>query len=751
MLGLLAVIVICFLTGLAGIPLAFAILKGTGLGRFEKAIVGLLLGMVLPASLGFFEFLFVGIKFNAALAIVNYLVFAAVGFALLWKQKQFNELKQFVDRARTRRDFIKIARANWTAIVLLIIILSGFWVRFGSWSTNFFEFDPYYYIYSTQFLVVDGAIPEKSFDTYSPLFLTHRYHPLVSYMAGGWYVVYQAIALPAYSKDVLILAQQIYPAIVGALLAFFAFLFVRERYGSLAGVVSGLFFAFSPQLVKKFAAGVAELQPMAVFMALVVFAFLAIALQRKNMRLNLLVGLLSFLLVLSGQQYVWPVMVLAGYIGLQALFDFLNGSLDRNEIILFGLATAGIAISSLFYALYRGSEYPFAALVLVAAFVLAAFLFGFSKLKIQLEEKMKKIAGVAVVILVLAVILFATPLGQTAIGVVNTFLGYAGAFVPLSNTIAEENPASEAFFAASYGVLPPYLLLGGVSALICATAVLSLFLNGRKKLAALVATLTVIVVFFNSLLDGVITAIFGGVTEGAYTNLIKFITTSDVFLYLVVAIIALFVMQLFDSKDKRLLLLYALVVLPVAYIGLNKMKYNLHLAFVLALAVGIVLGELAVILRELNDRFKFMSDSSVRWTAIGLILLIGGGLAVAQITGIPDKTPGVADSVKELNYSKISDDWLLAMSWLSNNTNNKNPATIEACKQKFGWECNVMSWWDYGHWTLLFGDTNTVLNPLNVYSDFDQEVAHGFVDGNTQDFIASMKAHHATHVLVDAE
>ncbi|MEW5955541.1 MAG: STT3 domain-containing protein [Candidatus Micrarchaeota archaeon] len=765
MLGLLAVIVICLLTGLAGIPLAFALLKGTGLGRFEKAVVGVVLGMTLPATLGFLEFLTVGIKFSAALAVVNYLIFAAAGFALLWKQRQFPELRHFASRAAAQHDWLKLARANWAPIILFVVIIAGFWVRAGSWSTNFFEFDPYYYTYTTQYLVTGGEVPAKSFDTYYPSFLSHRYHPLVSYMAGGWYLVYQAVALPSYSKDVLILAQQLYPALLGALLAFFAFLFVRERYGSPAGLVAGLFIAFSPQLIKKFAAGVAELQPMGVFMALVVFAFVAIALQRKSMRLNLFAGLLSFLLVLSGQQYVWPVIVLAAYIALQALFDFLNDSLDLHEMALFGSVTVGTLAGVLAYTWYRGESFPFAAASILLAGVVAAFLYGVKSAKLPLEGKTKKAAGVALLLVVGLGVLFGTSFGQSVLSVINSFAGFGGTVNPLGNTVAEENPANEAFFAASYGVLPPYFLLGGFTVLVCATAVLSLFVNGRKKLAALVAALTVIVVFFNSLLDGAIKAVFGGVTEGAYANLIKFITTSDVFLYLAVVVVALFVTQLFDSKDKRLLLLYGLVILPVAYIGLQKMKYNLHLGFVLALAIAIVLGELALILRELNERFKFASASSIKWTAVGIILLVGGGMVVFQIVGNPPsipglcdpsimssiKFPGVCSSMIELNYSHISGDWLLAMSWLSNNTSNKNPSTVSACEQKFGWQCNVMSWWDYGHWTMFLGDTNSVLNPLNSYPNYDQEVAHGFVDGKTQDFIASMKAHHATHVLVDAQ
>ena len=752
MLGILAVIVICILTCIAGIPLAFAALKGTGLSRFVKTFIGLLFGMTLPAILGFLEFFILGVSFSAGLAVLNYLVLAAVGFGILWKQKQFADFKHFVSSARQQRDYVKLMRSNWTAIVLVIVILASFWVRIVSWNTNFFEFDPYYYTYTTQFLVQDGSIPAKSVDTYYPSSLTHRYQPLVSYMVGGWYDLYQSVALSSYSKDVLILAQQIYPAIVGALLALFAFLLVRERYGNLAGLISGLFFAFSPQLIKKFAAGVAELQPMGVFMALVVFALVAIALNRKSMRLNLLTGVASFILVLSGQQYVWPVLVLALYIGLQALFDYLNGSLDLHEISLFVCIGAGVLLSALFYTLYRSESFSFVSIALILAVAFAAALFLSEKINLAaLQGAKRKIVTLAVIFALFAVVVVVTPVGGQIVSVLNSLFGLAGSTGPLNNTIAEQNPSSDAFFASSFGVLPPYILLAGVTAVFCATAALSLFLKGRKKLAALVVVLAVIVILFNSILDGLISSIFGAAAGSPYENLVKFVTTSDVFLYTILTIFALFLMQLFDSKEKRLLLLYALVILPVAYIGLNRVKYNLHLAFVLALAIAVVLGELIIIVRELNERFKFASASSMKWSAVGLIILIGGGLAVAQITGIPDKSPGVSDSIKELNASKISDDWLLAMSWLSNNTNNKNPATVSACEQKFGWECSVMSWWDYGHWTLFLGDTNSVLSPLNLYSDYDQEVAHGFVDGNTQDFIASMKVHHATHVLVDAQ
>lgn len=748
---IIATLVLALLVLVPGILLSFALLKKTDFGRFEKVAIGIILGLFVGPTLAFLEFVLLGIKLNVALAFVNYLIVLVVALALLWRQGQVAGLFAAPKHAVRKREWKSWLKHHWAQIVLLAIMLSGFWVRIGSWNTTFFEFDPYYYTFMGEQIVRFGATPLVGEFAYYPGFEHEmRLHPLIAYTSASEYNVYSSMALSSFSKDALLLIQQFYPALLGALLALFAFLLVKEYYGNGAGLVSAAFFAFSPQLVKKFAAGVAELQPAGVFFAVALFALFAFAYTRKNKRNYLVLGLFSFWTVISAQQYIWPIVVLSAFIVIQSFLDYLNKSLDLHKVSLNAALAIPATVAFVLLQAYRGLplDLSFAFQLLLGGFVLSAVLFASEKIKLPIEEKKRRPVIVGIIVLAIIAILLITPIGSTLFGMLNSLTGFAGRSSPLGNTIAEENAMSESFFAGSFGVLNPPIFLAAAALLIAFYAASRVFIKGHKKVAIALAVIAVVFVVFNGAFDGLISGLSGGASA---SNLLHFITSSDVFIYLLVVLLSVIVLQLLDHEKTQLLLLYALIIFPVAYIGLNKMKYTLHLAIALALVIGIILGEANRIIKLFSEHYKLMSESNIKWTAVGLMLIIGGGLAVAQITGVPQKTPGVVDSVNELAASKISGDWLLAMSWLRNNTNMYDPAIQAQCNAKFGWDCSVISWWDYGHWTNFLGETKSVLTPNNERADYDQEVAHGFVDGKTGDFIASMKVHHATHVLVDAQ
>lgn len=749
---IIASLVLVLLVAVPGILLSFALLKRTDFGRFEKVGIGIVLGLFVAPTLAFLEFVLIGLKLNVGLAFANYLIVLIVALALLWRQGQIAGLLAAPKHAVRKRESKAWLKGHWAHIILLAVILSGFYVRIGSWNTSFFEFDPYYYTFMSEQIVRFGATPLVGEFAYYPGFEHEmRLSPLIAYTSASEYNVFSSLALSSFSKDALLLIQQFYPALLGALLALFAFILVKEYYGQAAGLVSAAFFAFSPQLIKKLAAGVAELQPAGVFFAVALFALFAFAYTRKSKRSYLLLGVFSFWSILSGQQYIWPVVVLSAFIIIQSFLDYWNKSLDLHKVLLNASLAIPAVVAFVLLQIYGNLplSLSFGFQLLLAGLVLSAVLWASDKVKLPISENKRRPAIVGVIVLIVLTVLLVTPIGSTLFATFNSLTGFAGRSSPLGNTIAEENPMSPEFFAGSFGVLNPPIFLAATALILAFYAAARVFVKGHKKWALALAVIAIVFVLFNGAFDGLLSSIVG--SSAASSNLLKFITSSDVFIYLIVVLISVIVLQLLDREHTQLLLLYALIIFPVAYIGLNKMKYNLHLAIALALVVGVLLGEVMRIIRLLSEKYKLMSESSLNWTAIGLMLVIGGGLAVAQITGIPGKTPGVSDSVNELAASKISNDWLLAMSWLRNNTNMYSPSIQAQCDAKFGWDCSVISWWDYGHWTNFLGESKSVLTPNNERADYDQEVAHGFVDGNTQDFIASMKAHHATHVLVDAQ
>lgn len=179
------------------------------------------------------------------------------------------------------------------------------------------------------------------------------------------------------------------------------------------------------------------------------------------------------------------------------------------------------------------------------------------------------------------------------------------------------------------------------------------------------------------------------------------------------------------------------------------MKFILHLGFALAVGAGVLIGELIARRQFIHNYFKLGEsiETPGKWLtgfAIVLVLIFGS----VQVFGFSGKAPGAVNSVINLGNSQISQDWLDAMSWLKNNTSYNNPVLVNNCKVKFGHDCRVISWWDYGHWTAFLGETKTVLDPGNQFEFLDQQVAYGFVDNQTA-FRKIMGYHNASHVLVD--
>jgi asparagine N-glycosylation enzyme membrane subunit Stt3 len=681
-LEFLVIFGVAALFSISGVLLAFGLLRGIRFDGTEKTIVGILLGLLANPLLSYLEFAFFSAKLDSKLILANVLLVSFFGLALLHKQGQLGAFKKTLKKLKERFgafDARAWAKANPASVLLIVVLLASFYPRVAaSWTTDFFEFDPYYYTFITEYLVKDGSIPLQTMDSYYPEMRALHQYPIMHYMTGSWYLLYRDFLGLPYEKDALILTAQLYPALISMLLAFLIFLFVKETYGKWAGLVAAALFALTPQLIQKFAAGVAEFQPFGLFAALLLFAFFAIAVNRKSIRLGFLAGLAAFVNILGSAQYTWSMTVLGAYVILQLVLDFLSGDLDKRSSAIHFLTAAGTLIGSWFLLDYQGSS--IASLVtsnplgLITSLSDSALLAVFALVSagvVNLVSREKwmpakfadraKVLGVLLV-LVLAFAAF-TPLGQR---ITNHVLGSAQfAFVQgaLQFTIAEENPTSPGLFGPAYGVLNPNLFLA-------------------------------------------LTAVFGAIAFIAY----------------------------FTGERNKLLLMFLLVVFPASYIGLNKLKYMVHLGLVLTIAAGFILGELALDWKRFNKWLKLGMKESTLHTASFWSVAVLGLLLVAP------QAAKVGDSMNGLSNTLIPQDWLDTMNWLR----TSSPSNIR-----------VLSWWDYGHWTMFLGERHTVLDPGNGYQQFDWETAHAFVDGSTEDLYKTISYHKApnetSYVMLDGE
>ncbi len=769
-LELLAIVIIALLVSVPGVIFTFALLKGVDLNRFEKTLIGILLGLFIPPLMSFFEFVLFGWLFNAWIFILNTIVFLAFSIILFYTQKigfSFN----FDLGSLNSEGFADFLKKNKVWVILAILMIVGFYARSASPSTNFFEFDPYYYMRVTEQLVNFGVPLLHSMDVYYPLGSNYREFPLVSYMTGGWFSLYSLFTNAAFNPNVfnfnfgsinlnnLILISNVYPPLFGALMAFFAFLLVKEEYGSRAGLFAAGITAFMPQLIEKFAFGEALLEPMGIFIAIALFALYALAVKRKSLRLGLIAAFMFSATLLASAEYVWPFMVIAVYMLIQSFIDFWNGDLDDRMAainILMGVGALIAYAASFIYGILRA---PSNSMVLTFFAIAPSLLFFvINKLKLAENKERKKIVFGAIAVFVVLV-MFVTPIGYKLYEYTNGLAGFASNSNFVSKTVAEQAPTTAGVFPSSMGVIDPnvVLLLATIVMIVSASFVIYKK-NKREGLAA--GVIAFVLLIFHDYLDPVASWLFASGTSSS--SLVHFMIESSIFWYMAILIVLFILVQFYEPSKHRLQLLFVVSIFPVAYIGLSIMKYLVHLGAVLAVAGGVLFGEVVQTIDGFVDYFKWGVD--YKKIVLSLMTVISAILVLLLVTGVPlsfypapsvgffDSCAGGATSVMcQLQVSRISQDWLDAMSWMSNNTNMFNASIQQNCISTYGYTCRVISWWDYGHWTTFLGNTQSVLDPFNRYEFMDQEVANDFVGSNESNLVNSMLYFHASQVEVDFE
>jgi len=218
-------------------------------------------------------------------------------------------------------------------------------------------------------------------------------------------------------------------------------------------------------------------------------------------------------------------------------------------------------------------------------------------------------------------------------------------------------------------------------------------------------------------------------------------------------------------RGSELGLLFAIMIFPVSYVGLNKSKYMLHVAFMIGIAVAMFFGELDKFLKKYLK--KEFGDDAARWGVFGVALLV----LAAESLVYPDmsshgplgdvlsmldskydiKDPAYSAEMSRdctalandqrpiayyLSCSRIPQYWRDSMDWIKNNV---------------GEDERVISWWDYGHWINYWGQKKCLTRNDHLYQDMDLEVADKFVSNTPEALKEYMLAHNAKYVLFDQD
>jgi len=293
-------------------------------------LIAWILNFVLP-----FNYLLLGITFSIPLLISMFL--------FLTKRITFD------------KEMLSVSKSS---LIILFIFLVAFFLRVQSLSSFFYEFDPYWYGMVTEFLVQDGFVPLTDDLAYSHsdsgVNVGHRALPLTHHLTSTWYLL---LAGDKYDNLNNAYIMNLYPPLLGALIAFLAYFLFKNEYGTWIAIAAAVVFAFTPVLLQKFMAGVAEQLPwgLAFGFAGIVFVHYALTSKNRLMYIPFLIMLIGALL--GSKAGMIPLIIGIGYIGLCAVKDFILKIKNSayHELSFFIMLV--VLLSNILFNLYINAEF----------------------------------------------------------------------------------------------------------------------------------------------------------------------------------------------------------------------------------------------------------------------------------------------------------------------------------------------------------------------------------------------------------
>lgn len=594
---------VVLLSGLVpGLAVGWPLLRKTDLSALEKLLICFFLGMVFVPSLLFLEGL-VGIKFSFLLVLADFLIVIAAGIVYAARTGALSDLQV------PKLDFdsvlsLEFAKKHAASALLLLALFLSFQARMAPLSPIYSELDPYWYVYGSGQIVRQGAVPLYDDTAWFPeVQSTHRSVPLKAYTDALWYALYTGGA--EYSNYVMFLSASWLPPVASALLAFGAYLLFSAVYGRRYGIFAAFLLAFIPISIFKLSAGVNEATPYGLVGIFLMLGFYALALGKKDMKFGYLAAAAAAVTTLGSNYEMVMTLAFVGFVVLQSLDYYLRGAKNEhfwelNLILAVSIVASGVldtwynteSAQSVLMNLFTGR--------LMMAIAAVALCFAAEKaVEAEWSEKKRRNYFAAAVLLA-ALLLAFTPVGGIVANMVYNFVGYAAFNQPLDRTIAEQNKAGASFegeagfvalIPANHEIASPANLAEGA-----ASAIYSLLgLIAAPFTAIGNAAISLADAFFNSVLGG------SGIATGEKSN-------SLLMFFLVTASGGLIWRHFSRKGEERnlpsVMLLLLLFILPVAYIGLNKIKFVLFVGLAAAVAATASIAELEALALWIAEKMK---------------------------------------------------------------------------------------------------------------------------------------------------
>ena len=247
------------------------------------------------------------------------------------------------------------SNVNIVWIALLAIMVITFATRMLSIGTasNYFEFDPYFDMISTQYILTYGYQLYTEHAAWPMLVngTVHRIQPIVPYLEAYWYnLAGSNPSSSAINTTLLSNVSSWYPPLTAALLVFIVFMFLYHEYGEFEAIIGAGLAAVMPVLLTTFIAGEQLLEPWGIFALIFFYATYLLAVNNpKELRFAVLAGIAFASNFLGAHYYTVPAGILSMYILFQGLVNVFKKE-DTKDFFRMNLVIIGIII--LFYALY---------------------------------------------------------------------------------------------------------------------------------------------------------------------------------------------------------------------------------------------------------------------------------------------------------------------------------------------------------------------------------------------------------------
>jgi len=757
-----------------GIIFSLGLLKRKDLPLFDKAGIGMGVGIVVPALISLILFL-AGVNFSYEIALASVGLFYLIAIAVFAYEKGWEGLS-----------FPKDPKVMIPSLALALLMILSFWIRLQSYSPIFMELDPYYYMYITHQILVHGGVPLTDDTAWYPLEVSHRGFPVKPYGEAIAYELYTHGG--GFDKYLLSNLAGSFPPVLAALAVFFMALLISAEYKREFGIIAAAVFSFIPMFLMKTMAGESEVQPFGFFSMAFFFAMYALAIKRKDRTFAGLAGLALIACMLGSSSSLVPIVALMIFIPLQALMLFFMKEEGQEFAILNGIVVAAALLGTVLSRLYLTGSLSldgFFGGTLLGLLGVFAFAVAIEAIRQKVKDAETGTYAVGALLLAGLVVIAFTPMGDSITALAQGALGIAKFTAPLQKTIAEQGVASSEF-QGTLGFAG--MVFDGLLAIVFILP--SAFVNVVMGTA---------VWFVNAAFGAGITY-----TEKANSMVLA------IFFFAIAALVHSFYRKI-AFKDLRLPLLFFALIFPISIVGMLKTKYTIYLGFAAAAALGVVFGEAfdfaSLAAKKMGEEDR---ERTLKYAFMGLVLLgavfayfqftLVGGLGKSMLVNsfqerYQDDPMGAQAKLRSvcaqfdpmgvsqdpiclasrdpvgfanlgINYQydpnvcafsiinspssisadesiavqyrcmmRIDDYWMDLMEWMGTTPEN----------------ARFTSWWDYGHWTNYFGQRNTVLRNEHRSLEMIGDVASGFLYGTPEELKSFMLSHDSKYVFFDQE